>query len=46
MSCKQLVKIKGICHYLTIDIEDDKIDPRSDKRIEEVLKKLRIEYEN
>ena len=22
--------------YLTIDIEDDKIDPRSDKRIEEV----------
>ena len=30
MSCKQLVKIIGICHYPTVDIEDDKIDPRLD----------------
>ena len=35
-----------ICYYPIIDIEDEKIDPRSDHRIAEVLKKLDIEHEN
>ena len=35
-----------ICSYPTIDIEDEKIDPRSDQRIAEVLKKLSIEHES
>ncbi|XP_068716087.1 uncharacterized protein [Montipora foliosa] len=35
-----------ICYYPTIDIEDMKIDPRSDHRIAKILKKLDIEHEN
>ncbi|XP_068731060.1 uncharacterized protein [Montipora capricornis] len=35
-----------ICFYPTIDIEDEKIDPRSDQRIAEVLKRLSIEHES
>ncbi|XP_068762310.1 uncharacterized protein [Montipora capricornis] len=35
-----------ICHYPIIDIEDEKIDPRSDHRIAKILKKLDIEHEN
>ena len=35
-----------ICFYPTINIEDEKIDPRSDQRIAKVLKKLSIEHES
>ena len=36
----------GICFYPTIDIEDEKIDPRSDNRIAEVVKTFGIEHKS
>ena len=35
-----------ICYYPTIDVKDEKIDPRSDERVAEVLQKLGIEHES